>query len=38
MKGVFVTTEGLTLDFINKMSSVKIDVYQYLNKGLTVLL
>jgi archaeal flagellar protein FlaH len=34
--GVFVTTEGLTLDFINKMRSVKIDVYKFLNRGLTV--
>jgi archaeal flagellar protein FlaH len=36
MKGVFVTTEGLTMDFITKMRSVQIDVYKYLNKGLTV--
>src|SRR5579862_5478926 len=36
MKGVYVTTEGLTLDFINKMSSVKIEVYQYLIKGLII--
>ncbi len=36
MKGVYVTTEGLTYDFINKMRGVKIDLYKYLNDTFTV--